>query len=254
MSERAKKVLAAIDSSAAAAPVLSTAVALGRVLDADALALHVVEDGERTPASTARRLRVPYVAADGDPFTRITEMASQSDVVAVTVGARARMTGGHLGHLARRLADALDKPVVVVPPQVAGSGDLRRVVVAMEGTPARARTLRAAIDVASAADLELIVVHVDDEDSIPSFSDQVAHETETYADSFLARFAPGAGRARLELRVGRPSEEVLRACDELSADLVAVGWPHATDPTRGAVARAIIDRSRVPVLLVALAD
>ena len=253
MSEHIKKVLAAVDCSAAAAAVLSTAVALGRVLDAEAVALHVSEDGERTAASTARRLGVAYLDDRGDPFDRIVARAAPDDVVAVVVGARA-LTGGHLGHLASRLADALDKPVVVVPPDAAGVGVVRRVLVAMEGTPGRARAVKAAVEVAAGGGLDLFVVHVDDEDHIPSFSDQVAHETEAYADSFLARFAPGAGKAKLELRVGRPADQVLKACDELGVDLVAVGWPHSSDPARGAVAREIVDRSRVPVLLVALAE
>ena len=37
------------------------------------------------------------------------------------------------------------------------------------------------------------------------------------------------------------------------AELVAVGWRQTDDPSRGAVARKIIDRSPVPVLLVAVA-
>jgi nucleotide-binding universal stress UspA family protein len=82
----------------------------------------------------------------------------------------------------------------------------------------------------------------------------VQHETEAYAHEFLARHVLGAPQARLELRIGVPATEVLRAIESISAELVAVGWPHTSDPGRGAVAREILDRSPVPVLLVAVTE
>ncbi len=95
-----------------------------------------------------------------------------------------------------------------------------------------------------------MVVHVDDEQSIPSFSDQEAHETWAYAEEFLARYLPGAGPARLELRVGDPADEIINLAQQGPVDLLALGWPR--DPARGAVARRVLRRSHVPVLLVAV--
>jgi hypothetical protein len=56
---------------------------------------------------------------------------------------------------------------------------------------------------------------------------------------------------RLELRIGVPAVEVLRAIESTQAELVAVGWPQTDDPNRGAVAREILDRSPIPILLMA---
>jgi nucleotide-binding universal stress UspA family protein len=246
------KIVAAIDSSAAARPVLSMAVALGAVLGAEVDAIHVADDTEQTAGAMAESLGVAYTVLRGDPFDRIIERAAANDVVAIVVGARRRVRGSHLGHLARQIADALQKPVLVVPPEAEPCERLHTVVIAMEGTPAKARSLKAAIDLASALELELIVVHVDDEESIPSFSDQVAHETEAYADEFLARYLPGAPKARLEFRVGVPADEIIDLSESVTADLLAVGWPHTGDADRGAVAQEILDRSHVPVLLVAV--
>ena len=248
------KILAALDSSAAARPVLAMAVALGEALDAAVEAVHVGADGDQTPVSVAGSLGVPYVALQGEPAAMISARAAQADVVAVVVGARRRVSGDHLGHLARGLADALDKPILVVPPEARWCEHLHTVVVAMEGTAHKARALKSAIDLAVGLELEIVVVHVDDEDTIPSFSDQVAYEAEAYAREFLARYLPNAPEARLELRIGAPADEVLKVSDELGADLVAVGWPHTIDPDRGTVAQQILDRSHVPVLLVALND
>jgi nucleotide-binding universal stress UspA family protein len=84
------------------------------------------------------------------------------------------------------------------------------------------------------------------------FSDQVQHETEAYAKQFLARYVHNAPQARLELRVGRPADEILQAVDVEHPDLLALGWPHTGGPARGAIARDLLDRSQVPMLLVAV--
>ena len=246
------KIVAAIDNSAAARPVLSMAIALGVVLGADVDTIHVAGDTEQTAGAIAESFGLTCSQLRGDPFDKITARAGGDDVVAVVVGARRRVRGSHLGHLARQIADALEKPVLVVPPEAEPRRRIRTVVIAMEGTPAKARSVKAAIDLASASDLELVVVHVDDEDSIPSFSDQVAHETEAYTNEFLARYLPGAPAARLEFRVGVPADEIIDLSQSVTADLVAVGWPHTGDPDRGAVAQQILDRSHLPVLLVAV--
>jgi nucleotide-binding universal stress UspA family protein len=120
----------------------------------------------------------------------------------------------------------------------------------MEGTPRDARRLKRAIKLAEHADLEVVVLHVDDESSIPLFSDQVQHETEAYADQFLARFVPGTKHARLELRVGIPVDQILMTADQEEPDILAIGLPHVDDPQRGQVVRSVLDRSHVPLLLV----
>ncbi len=246
------RIVAAIDNSAATRPVLSFAVALGEVLGADVDAIFVADDSEQTASAIAESYGLACSILRGDPLEVILERAGGHDAVAIVVGARHRLTGRHPGHLAREIADALEKPVLLVPPEAEPCERLRTAVIAMEGTPAKARSLKAAIDLASGLDLELVVVHVDDEDSIPSFSDQTAHETEAYADEFLARYLPGAPKARLELRIGVPADEIIGLCQSVGADVLAIGWPHTSDASRGAVAREILDRSHIPVLLVAV--
>jgi nucleotide-binding universal stress UspA family protein len=249
-------ILAAIDDSAAAQPVLATALAVGAVFDAGVQALHVYpgHDGHTTQA-TAAALNVPFQRVPGDPFEQIANMADDDDVVALVLGARARPTGRRpAGHLALALARVITKPVVLVPPDAAAPAQLRRVLIAMKGTPRNSRDMLRTIELGASADLELIVVHVDDEQSIPSFSDQVHYETQAYANEFLARYCVGAPEARLVLRIGTPVDEILMTADDVEPDLLAIGYPHTDDPGRGEVAREIINRSRVPVLLVAVTD
>jgi nucleotide-binding universal stress UspA family protein len=251
------RVLAGIDNSAAAAPVLAMAAALAPLLGAAVDAVHVTErsaEQARTAGAAAQRHDQPLRRFSGDPYEVLVALAAEDDVVAVVVGARGRPSGpGPVGHLALALAGALTMPVVVVPPDFSPPARLRRVLVAMEGTPAKARALERAVELAVGADAELVVVHVDDERTIPAFSDQVQHEAEAYAGAFLSRYVRSAPAARLELRVGSPAEEIMAVARTVGAELIALGWPRALARERGAVARQVVERSEVPVLLVALA-
>ena len=247
-----KKILAAVDNSAAAGPVLAMAAALAPVLGATVEAVHVTENGGATATALAEQLGVPLRMMGGDPLETITELAGAGDVLAVVVGSRDRPRGRHAGHLALALADRMSKPVVMVPPDARPPDRVRTVLVAMEGTPSKARGLRRAVTLAEGAGVELVVLHVDDEDSIPSFSDQVQHETDAYAREFLDRYCQGATSARFESRIGVPADEILAATAELAPAIVALGWPQADDPARGEVAREVVDRSDVPVLLIAV--
>jgi hypothetical protein len=49
-----------------------------------------------------------------------------------------------------------------------------------------------------------------------------------------------------------PADEILDVTDAASADLLAIGWPQDAGDDHGLVARELLDRSRVPLLLVAL--
>ena len=246
-----RKVIAAIDNSAAARPVLAMGRAVALALAATLEVVHVVEDSEETARASAEAAGAALRTLSGDPVEQLAEVIAEEDVVAIVVGARGGPGSPRpAGHLAMALAGRSDKPVVVVPPDAHPPDQLRKVLVAMEGTPGKARALQRTMELSTDAGLEIVVLHVDEE--IPSFTDQVQHETEAYAQEFFARHVLGAPQARLELRIGAPAAEVLGAIESLQAELVAVGWPHSADPDRGVVAREILDRSPVPVLIVAV--
>lgn len=247
-----RKVIAAIDDSAAARPVLTMGGAVASALGAVLEALHVTEDGGETARAAAEQAGAVLRTVAGDPAQRLASEVARREVVALVLGARGgRGSPRPAGHLALRIAGRTDKPVIAVPPDAPPPpGRLQRVLVAMEGTPGKARALQRTIELSTDAGLEIVVIHVDEE--VPSFTDQVQHETEAYAREFFARHLMGAPRTRLELRIGDPAAEVLGAVQALRPELVAVGWPHSPDAARGAVAREILDRSPVPVLLVAV--
>lgn len=246
-----RTVVAAIDNSAAAQPVLVTAAALSSALGGRVEAVHVVEDGDETARSIAGAAGIELRTLTGDPVEALRAVVAEDDVLALVLGTRGALRSPRrAGHLALTLASTTDKPVVAVPPEARPPETLRKVLVAMEGSPNKVRALQRSIELSVTAGLEIVVVHVDEE--VPSFTDQVQHESEAYATEFFARHLLGAPQVSLELRIGVPAAEVLDAAESLGAELVGVGWPHTDDPARGTVAREILERSRVPVLLVAI--
>ena len=47
---------------------------------------------------------------------------------------------------------------------------------------------------------------------------------------------------------------MLGLVDEVDPDMLAIGWPHSSDPNRARIAREIVTRSHVPVLVAAIKD
>jgi nucleotide-binding universal stress UspA family protein len=230
--------------------VLRAAVATAPVLGAEVEVVHVPEPGRPELRVAAELAHLRVHRPEGDVVDRLAEAAQGPDVALVVVGARERRIGPRTtGHVVGRLLERLDVPLLVVPPEATVRAGIRRVLVAMKGTRSNAKHLTRAIELAAGAPIELVVCHVDDERTIPSFSDQAAYDAEAYAQEFLDRYVPGGRGARLELRIGDPTEQVLRTAEDLDVDLIAVGARGGSEAP-SEVARAVVERSHVPVLLV----
>jgi nucleotide-binding universal stress UspA family protein len=245
-------VLAALDNSVAAGPVLAAAQAYARLLGASVEAVHVRTDGERTARLAAEAAGVALTELDGDPVKQLVRAGSKEDVVCIVLGARATPGGARpAGATALAVAAELPKPVLLVPPDAPRPGRLDRVLVPLEGTVSSSLAPRAVIELAAREHVDLVVLHVLDEASIPAFTDQPQHETQAWAREFLARYCPwGAETISFESRVGRPDELIARAAGTTGADLVALGWSQELAAGRAPVVRAVLERARVPLLLV----
>ena len=108
-------VLAAVDDSLCAGPVIAAAVAFAPLVGSDVRALHVGPEAGATAREHALRAGVPYRQVPGDPLEVLSRRAA-SGVTAVVVGARDRASGAPAGHLPLALADGVPCPVLVVPP------------------------------------------------------------------------------------------------------------------------------------------
>jgi len=248
------KVLAAVDNSAAARPVLAAAAAIAELLEAEVEGIHVREDGDRTARTAAEAGGVTLRAVRGPVIGALVRAAEQEDVAAIAVGARGTSVGRRpAGHVALELIVSVRKPVLVVPPQAPAPLALRQILVPLNGTRVTTAALASTIELARGSDVDVIVLHVHDHVSVPLFGEQPQHELEAWAREFLARHAPHLERVRLEVRTGIPAAEVLRVARDAEADLVALGWAQDLSEGRAAVVREVLERSEVPVLLVPVA-
>lgn len=245
------RVIAAIDNSAAARPVLGAAGALARLFEASVEALHVREDGDEVARAEAEAAGVPLRTEPDPPVDTIVEAGRAGDVAAMVLGVRGTPGGKRpAGHTALEVITSLGKPVAVVPPVASVASAPFRVVVPLDATAGTAAAVRIAIEAACRADLEVVVAHVFDEAHLPMFDEQPQHETEAWVREFLTRYCPGAkDRARVEIRVGAPEREILSVIEDAGGDLVAVGWSQDLSPGRASVVRELLRWSEVPVLL-----
>jgi hypothetical protein len=244
------KVLAALDNSLAGRPILAAGSALAELLGIDFEALHVQVDGDRGARNAAASAGVALRIVEGPVVERLVEAGQADDVAAFVIGARGT-PGGRLpvGGTALSVATALLKPVVVVSPDARVPKTFRRVLVPLEGTLSSSLAPRSIV--ALAGKIEVIALHVHEEDSIPRFTDQPQHEQAAWAQEFLARWCPeGIGNVKLETRVGRSDMLIPSVADQRGCDLIALGWSQDLAPGRAPVVRAALERSRVPILLV----
>lgn len=247
---RRRTVLAAVDDSAAARPVITVAQMLAALLSADTEADHVVDGGDAVVQAAVTASGVAYRELHGSEVEAIVERASSDDVVAVVMGAP---SAPHLtqpeGRIGLELITRLPVPAIVVPPAVRLDRRLHRMLVPLDGTAMTADTLRGAIELAVDADMEVIALHVLEPPAVPMFTDQPQHERRSWSREFLGRFTTRPRNVRLELRLGTPSEHLLAVAREQDADMLVLGWSQTLEPGHAAVVREAIDRGRVPVML-----
>lgn len=250
-----KKILAALDNSIAATPVLATARTLGKVLGADVEAVHVAVDGTRVIRNVTESAGVPLRLIEGDVVEALVSEARDPDVVVTVLGTRATPGSGRpFGRTALAVAKTLRCPLVAVPPDARPADSLRRILVPVEASVATAPVPRAIVRIArdaGARAVDVVVLHVLEEPSLPRFTDQPQHEQPAWGHEFVRRFCPwGIGTVALETRVGRSEELVPETARELDVDLVALGWAQELAEGRARVVRAALERAGVPIMLV----
>jgi len=246
-------ILAAIDTSAAAGPVLATALAIAELFDARAEAIHVRDGDQETAQASARRAGVPLRTASGPPLETLLSAAREEEVEAVVIGARAVPLGDRpVGAVARAVVTSLRKPIVVVPPHAPARARIDRVLVPLAGTPGARAAMIGFVERAQAHERELVLLHVYGERSIPSFTEQPAHEMEAWSEEFLARHCPPgpAREVRLETRVGSVPWEILRVSEQIESHLLALCWSQVLTADRGNVVRQCLEQATTPILLV----
>jgi nucleotide-binding universal stress UspA family protein len=243
-------ILACIDASAAARPVLQTAMALSQTLALPVVALHVRQD-DVEPQQFADAAGVQLRVATGAPIDTITAAVAEDEVALGVLGVR-RLPGGRrpAGHTALAVARWAVKPLVAVPPVPRDPPPvgLHRVLVPLDGTPTAAQAVQQATRRFAGSGVEIVALHVFDATTVPRFWDRPQYDHDAWGEEFLARWCPTPG-ARLELRAGRPGGHVLDVAAAAGADMIALGWSQDLAPDRAAVVREVLTRTDIPVML-----
>lgn len=247
------KVLAALDQTAAAGPVLAAANEIARMFAAEVAAVHVVQDGVQQVRELATHHGVTLAELEGSPGPRLAQaLEDADDAVALVVGTRCLPQGGReIGSTALEVMTTARKPVFAIPPELPAGFAIRRVLVPLEGSLPTSYAPYEALDVPGAQHVEVVILHVLDEQAVPAFSDQPQHEWEAYGREFLARYSLWPfEHVRFVTRVGRPDQRILPVAREMDCDLIALAWAQELAPGRARIVRETLRRGRIPILLV----
>ena len=248
-------VLAGVDGSLVSRDCLRAAVVLAELLAAVPEAVYV---GAAAPAELQRLAAatgVRLTCRPGEAAAALVEALGAEEVVMGVLGSSGvGDTKVPQGRTAAAVMSASDKPLLIVPP---GSFPpalrrLHRVLVPLDDRRESARAVVPVLRLLAGAGLELVVVHVFDRASVPSFWDQPQHATTAWEREFLHRNLP-FHLTRLRLRQGTPAAMVMQAGADEQTDLVVMGWSRDLSPGRAAILEHQLAHGRLPLLLVPVA-
>ena len=245
-------VLAGVDGSAVSRDCLRAAVVLAELLAAAPEAVYV---GAAAPPELLRLAAATGVRLNcrpGKAGAALVEALGAPEVVMGVLGSSgAGDTKVPQGRTAAAVMSASDKPLLIVPPGSFPPAQrrLHRVLVPLDGRRESAQAVVPMLRQLAGAGLELVVVHVFDRASVPSFWDQPQHAPSAWEREFLDRNLP-FHPTRLRLRQGTPAAMVMQAAADEHTDLVVMGWSRDLSPGRAVTLEQQLAHGRLPLLLV----
>jgi len=245
-----RTVLAALDNTAAARPVLDAALGLAELIGASVEAIHVRDGATDTPEALAERHAVPLRLLDGPVGPTLLSAIDASEITAAVLGARS-LPGDHrpMGTTALDVAQRTLKPVLIVTPEASEhvSVPFRRLLLPLEGLQQSSRPVVETLLPLLAEDVELVMLHVFTPTTTPKFLDRPGPDLELLGDELRCRHCPAA--TKIELRTGTVGRRVEEVSGEDEIDLIVLAWSQTMEEGHAAVVRDVLVRSEVPVLL-----
>jgi nucleotide-binding universal stress UspA family protein len=245
-----RTVLAALDASAAARPVLESALGIADLAGAKVEAVHVPEGSGEAVEWLADRAGVPLRILEGPVVGSLLETLADPAVIMAVFGARSTPSGRRpVGRTALHVLERSNKPVVVVPPEAFGVSPrlFRRLLVPLEGDETSAKHVAASLCALFVGDVDLVVLHVFTNATMPRVLDRPSRDLALWGDEFLARFCPQA--TSIELRAGSVGSRVAEICAEQEMDLIVLSWSQNSTAGHAAVIRDVLGHALIPVLL-----
>jgi nucleotide-binding universal stress UspA family protein len=282
-----RRILVGVDGSEASLEALAWATMVARASGAHVVAMHGLvfpyseikpETSQRLRAEQAEQLAgwaTPLLAGvphelevhPGDPRDAIPAAARDHDadlVVVASSGATGRTPGFlHLGSVAEYLAHHVERSLAIIPPKP--SGQLARIVVAVDGSEHSRAAVRWTAELAAAAGAEVTAVAVAeprapivevaddaDEDAWRRAAEEVVRADWAEPLRALHRTADV-----VVTRQGTVPEAILETAATEQADVLVVGARGLggfTGLRAGGVALAVVHRAELPVIMVPPAD
>lgn len=280
-----RKVLVALDGSAAAAMALPTARTIARQLDAAVEAVHVASEDIPEP-ELRRRLGLDHQDEEdvalrllvGDPVEELLRAADDRRVAFIVLATHGHdvEAGGPLARVPEVLAARAKRPTLLIRPEAATvlgrpPYPFKRMLLPFDGTAATAGALKPAIKLAgelgAAIDL-LYVVHPGQAppggpESIapPLYVDEPYYEWPGWASEVSSWVRSCCGDVSEDVpmdvyvRAGPGRDQIGTAiaafADEHEADAIVLVRRSHLEPGRAPILRAVLDLTPCPVLLVA---
>lgn len=171
-----------------------------------------------------------------------------------------------LGPLCDAVLSAPLAQVMIVPPDWSSeSWNLRRIVLAHDGSPSADAAISTAAHLARRAGANVVALHVAARKAshlaeigsfpAPRYIDQPQHEWPAWANEFMQRMmtlgaSPAAVNFKLLVTGGQPGSEIADFAAENHADLVVMAWHGRWQAEHARTLRVVIRRSACPVFLV----
>lgn len=242
-------IIAAIDSSAAAKPVLDTALGLSELLGAEVEGVHAVDGDVAVPELLAERAAVPLRLLPPPADVALVEELRRPEVLLEVLGARSTPGGRRpVGSTASFVLRRAVKPVVTVPPQARIGRPLRRLLLPLEGTEISSMPLVEVLKPMLESDVELNVLHVFTDATLPRMLDRPIYDLELLGREFLAIHCPTA--ELIDFRPGPVGPRIVEVCKERDVDLIVLSWSQSSGPGRADVVREVLGASNLPVMLI----
>lgn len=240
-------IIAALDVTAAARPVLETAIRIGELTGASVEAIHVGEGPNETLELLTDRCEVDLRVLRGRVEPELINAIEGQGVIAAVLGARGTHGGRRpVGQTARHILEFAKKPVVVVPPEAHSPRPFRRALVPLEGVAGASKVVIEGLAPIINADVELVVLHVFTDDTFPRMLNH-GRGMELLGSEFIARHLPHA--KSIEMRTGPVSPRVIEVSAEQEADLVVLSWSQVTSGNKARVVQEVLGSTLIPILL-----
>ena len=248
-----QSVLAALGRDVGASVVLGTAGRFGGITNATVEGVHAGTWLPGTLATLTKRGGVALRLVAGPAGRALLAEIERPGVRAIVMGAGRDQSGRHpVGRTTRYVAERSTKPVVIVPIDGEGvRGELRRLLVPLEGTESSSRPILDALLPLLVEGVEVEVLHVFTEETLPRMLDRPVRDSELLGREFLARHCPPA--SRIVLHAGAVADRVQEVAEERRAQMIVLSWSQDSSEGRARVVREVLATSQRPVLLLPVA-